>query len=269
MFPLKPCSLGQGELVVLLGKLERSLKEIKYRFIGFSCKQELHILELLLVTQILKISKFKACCPSATLKKISSVVADVEHLVGGRLVELSSFVIELQKILSEIGPPIDTLENAFLLHKLLQASLEYYSLRQFMFSGILLHMEAELDVCNNYDNPLHYVLGLPVGIPLEITLRSMSKETRIWLKMTFEERLAQFVYLDLHGLSGGDEIRKFTYVAPFYGTPNASCFTLKVSIALECSSEPACQSFVRGGPKHELINISGDKEVFLSTVVKK
>ncbi|KAL3536574.1 hypothetical protein ACH5RR_005035 [Cinchona calisaya] len=265
MFPLKPCSPGVQKLGVLVEKLERSLKEMKYSFIGFSSKQELHILELVLVMHVLKMSNVKACCPCATLKEISSVVTHVEHLVGGRSVELSGFVIELRKMLSEIGPSTDDLENAFLLQK----SLEYYSLRQFMFSGVLLHMKAELDVCNKYENPLQYVLGLPVGLPLEITWRNISRETRIWLKMTFKENQTQFVYLDLHELSVGVEIRKFTFVAPLYGAPKASCFTLKISIALECSSEPAVQSNFCGGPKHELINISEEKEVYLTMVVKQ
>ncbi|XP_027173158.1 protein SIEL [Coffea eugenioides] len=261
MFPLKPC-FGVRKLEVLFRKLERSLKEMKYRFLGFSSEQELHILELILVTLILKLSNVKACCPSTNLKEISSVVTRVEHLVGGRSVELSSFVIELQKILREIGPSTAVLENALLLQK----SLEYYTLRQFMFSGILVHVAAKLDVYNNYENPLHYVLGLPAGIPIEITLRNISRESRIWLKMTFKEKLAQFVYLDLHGLSGGDECRKFTFVAPFFGPPKARSFLLKISIGMECSSEPPYRSNVCGGPKHELINISGDSEVFLTRV---
>lgn len=264
MFPLKPCSSGVGKLEVLIGKLERSLKEMNYRFLGFSSKQELQILELILVTLTLKLSNAKTCCPSANIKQISSVVTRVEHLVGGRSVELSSFVIELQKILREIGPSTAVLEDAFLLQK----SLEYYSLRQFIFSGILVHVAAKLDVCNNYENPLHYVLGLPVGIPVEITLHNISRESRIWLKMTYKEKLSQFVYLDLQGLSGGDEIRRFTFVAPFYGPPKASSFLLKFSVGMECSSEPVYRRNACGGPKHELINISGDKEVYLSMLVR-
>ena len=171
---------------------------MKYRFLGFSSEQELHILELILVTLILKLSNVKACCPSTNLKEISSVVTHVEHLVGGRSVELSSFVIELQKILREIGPSTAVLENALLLQK----SLEYYTLRQFMFSGMLVHVVAKLDVYTNYENPPHYVLGLPVGITIEITLRNTPSESPPGLKRTITETLPHSVYLDSQGPSG-------------------------------------------------------------------
>lgn len=270
MFPVMiHSSSAVGKLKILFRKLDKSMRDIRYRFLGLNKEAELHILELIIVSCTLKIFYAKAGCSAATLKKLYSTVSCVEQLHRESSLELSSFIVELEKILREISPT----DGAAGTPVQLQKSLEYFSLKQFELSGTQLkHVKAELVVCNNcYENPLSFIFGLPVGIPFEIKLYNVSCESRLWLKMTlaFGEEKIQFVFLDLDGVSSYDEIKKFTFVAPFYGIPNVPCFTLNVCVAMECSSEQAsiCNNNY-WGPKHELMDLSRETEVYLSRLDK-
>ena len=48
---------GMGKLEFKLGKLDRRVKELMSRFIGFSAEEELNVLELMLLTYTLRICK--------------------------------------------------------------------------------------------------------------------------------------------------------------------------------------------------------------------
>lgn len=267
MFPVLTHSSAVGELKILFRKFDKSIRNMRYRFLGLSKEAELHILELIIVSCTLKISYARAGCSRATLKKLYSTVSCVEHLHRESSLELSSFIVELQKILHEIGPLTDGAAGNPVQ---LQKSLEYFYFKQFEFSGIQLkHVKAELEVCNkSYENPLNFISGLPVGIPFEIKLYNVSCESRLWLKMTlaFGEEKIQFVFLDLDGVSSYDEIKKFTFVAPFYGIPNVPYFTLNVCVVMECSSEQVNNNY--WGPKLELIDLCRENEVYLSRLDK-
>ncbi|CAI9097221.1 OLC1v1033595C1 [Oldenlandia corymbosa var. corymbosa] len=285
MFPLRSCSRGLGILEVLLAQLETNLNEMRYKFIGLTNEQEVHILEILLVAYTLQVCSLKACLRSY-LEELSSIVAQMEHLVAGSgSAKVSGYVLELQKALGKIGRAghdgsasciisrhydldhsMDSaLDNLYLLQK----STEHYSLRQFMmFTRTLFHVKVDLDLHNDFENPLHYISGLPVGIPCKITLCNISSNSRVWLKMTLHEKLSE--YLELNGLSSGcdDERRESTVVAPFYRTPKISCFTLKVCAALELPSKGVSRSKTFKGPTGKLIKLSEEKVVYLSRRVK-
>ncbi|KAI3472839.1 hypothetical protein Pfo_029968 [Paulownia fortunei] len=256
---------GMGVLDALLGKTERRLKEMLYRFAGLSRGEKLHILELMLLTYTLRLSYGGTCCFEDYMNKVNSVLCRVEYLDKEGSIELSHFVIELQNISCEIGNSEDGP-----IHKLnlLQKSLNLFSLKHIVLSGELKYLDAELEVCDNdLQNPLPFISGLPVGVPFDITLYNISSETRLWLAITLGEKSTQFVFLDLHEFGGCNAIRKFTFIAPFFRTPKVKHFLLKVSIAMECLSED--EQFKQcNGPKHELIHLCKGKEVHLSMAVK-
>ncbi|KAI3474248.1 hypothetical protein Pfo_029036 [Paulownia fortunei] len=256
---------GMGVLDALLGKTERRLKEMLYRFTGLSRGEKLHILELMLLTYTLRLSYGGTCCFEDYMNKVNSVLCRVEYLDKEGSIELSHFVIELQNISCEIGNSEDGP-----IHKLnlLQKSLNLFSLKHIVLSGELKYLDAELEVCDNdLQNPLPFISGLPVGVPFDITLYNISSETRLWLAITLGEKSTQFVFLDLHEFGGCNAIRKFTFIAPFFRTPKVKHFLLKVSIAMECLSED--EQFKHcNGPKHELIHLCKGKEVHLSMAVK-
>ncbi|VVA14332.1 PREDICTED: integrator complex subunit 4 [Prunus dulcis] len=261
-----PC--GMGELDLVLGKLDRRLRDLKSAFIRLSEEEELHILELILVTCMLRLSKVEICCHLGTLTKLSSMMSRVEYLLRDGSVEPSRFIIEVGKLSSEFGS--SSLNEASFNPLLIRRVLESFSLKQLVLCGRLKHMKAELDIPDNeYENPLRFVAGLPVGIPCRITLHNISAESRLWLKMTVnkDNESTQFVFLDLNHFGGCDDVRVFMFTAPFYKTPKAFSFTIRVCICMECLSEVEDVSSVkRWGPRHELTYLCREKDVYLSMV---
>ncbi|KAL3633347.1 hypothetical protein CASFOL_000597 [Castilleja foliolosa] len=258
---------GMGCLESLLGKIEIKLKEMLYRFSGLSREEKLHILELMLLTCVMRCSYRGTCCFEDYTKKVNFVLCRVECLQKEGSVQLSNFVIELRNILScEKGESEDGFVHKF---DLLQKSLHFFSLKYILFSGQLKHLEAFVDVFDNdFQNPLPFVPGLPVGLPLNITLYNISSETRLWVAITLGGKATHFVYLDMNVYRGCDAMRKFTFVVPFFRTPKVKHFALKMFIAMECLSEN--QHFFKhcNGPKHELVHLCKEKEVYLSSAIK-
>ncbi|XP_060213617.1 protein SIEL isoform X2 [Lycium barbarum] len=255
-----------GKLECSLNKLDRCLRDMRYKLVGLTKEDNFLILELIIAHGILTLCNIETCANKTTLKKLHSVISCIEHICGEGSTESSNFLVEVQKSLSESNTsscPI--LDNPYLLLK----SLEYFTPRKVVTSRNLKYMEAELHCQGNeFQNPLPFISGLPVGVSLDITLHNISSENMLWIKMSLEEKLTQFVFLDLHETEGHDELRKFTFVAPFYQTPKANYFSLKICIVLECMSddERLCRS--RGGPKHEVAHLCEEKEVYFSVEVR-
>ncbi|KAL0310030.1 UNVERIFIED_CONTAM: hypothetical protein Sradi_5945300 [Sesamum radiatum] len=245
--------------------MESRLKEMLYRYAGLSRGEQLHILELMLVAYTLRLSCGGTSYFEDYINKLKNVLCRVEYLQKEGLVELSHFVIELQNISCEIGHSKDGF-----IYKLdrLEKSLNLFFLKHIVLSGELKYLDAEVDVCAyEFQDPLPFIPGLPVGMPFDITLYNISSETRLWLTISLGEKSAQFVFLDLSEFGGSNEIRSFTFLSPFFGAPKAKRFSLKASIAMECLSED--QHFKHcNGPKHELIHLCKEKEVHLSMPVK-
>ncbi|KAL7095209.1 hypothetical protein ACP275_10G010000 [Erythranthe tilingii] len=257
---------GIGILEALLCKTERRLKEMLYRFKDLSRGVEMHILELMLVTYTLRLSYGGGTIFFEDYtSKVNSVFRRVEILGKEESIEPSPFLIDLQNISHEIGNSRDGF-----IHKpeLLQKSLNLFSLKQIVVSEKLDYLDAEIDVFDNdFQNPLPFISGLPVGIPFDITLHNISLGTRLWLAITDGEKSTQFVFLDLHEFGGCNEIRKFTFVAPFFRTPKVKHLLLKVSVVMEWLSEGQHSKHLNG-PKQDFIYLSKGKEIHLSTAVK-
>lgn len=250
-----------GKLECSLKKLDRCLRDMRYKLIGLTKDDNFLILELIIANGILTLSNMEPCTNKTALKNLRSVISSIEHICGEGSTESSNFVVEVQKSLSDI----DTTSSPILDNPYLLKSLEYFTPRKLVLSGNLKYMEAELHFQGNgFQNPLPFISGLPVGLSLDMTLHNISSENRLWIKMSLEEKLTQFVFLDLHETEGHDEPRKFTFVAPFYQTPKANRFSLKICIVLECISDGGQLYTGPGGPKHEVVHLSEEKEVYFS-----
>ncbi|KAL8039033.1 hypothetical protein ABFX02_10G009000 [Erythranthe guttata] len=257
---------GIGILEALLCKMERRLKEMLHRFTGLSRGVEMHILELMLVTYTLRLSyRGGTIFFEDYTSKFNSVFRRVENLGKEESIEPFPFLIDLQSISHEIGNSRDGF-----IHKpeLLQKSLNLFSLKQIVVSEKLDYLDAEIDVFDNdFQNPLPFISGLPVGIPFDITLHNISLGTRLWLAITDGEKSTQFVFLDLHEFGGCNEIRKSAFVAPFFRTPKVKHSVLKVSVVMECLSEGQHSKHLNE-PKQNFIYLSKGKEIHLSTAEK-
>ena len=260
--PSKFLSHGMGTLDILLGKLDRRLRELRSRFTGLSKKEELHVLELILVNCILRLSKIEICCKNITLRRMSRALSQVESLVKEGSVELSEFVMEVVKSSSDIQASI---HGGFCGSYPFKRLVGLFCLKQFVFCGRLEHIKAELDVQDNdFENPLCFVPGLPVGISCWITLHNVLVESRLWLKMTMDDVSTQFVFLDLSLAEDRDGCRKFYFLAPFYRTPKALSFSIRLCIGMECPFEDLHFIKDHWGPNHELAYLCEEREVFLA-----
>ncbi|XP_030926422.1 protein SIEL isoform X1 [Quercus lobata] len=260
----KLCSSGLGELDLILGKLDMRLRELRSRFTGLSMEQELQILELVLLTCTLRLCKVEICCHFATLKKLSTTVSRVESILKSANIEPTIFISEVGKLLclNEMSSS-EASCNPFMFKEL----LKHFSLSQFVLCGRLNQIKAELTIPDNdSENPLPFVSRLPVGIPCDITLHNTSNENKLWLRMSMDDESTQFVFLDLNLFGSSDEVRKFTYVAPFYKTPNAISFTLRVCMGMECLFEDVLSVKKYGGPERELTYLCQEREVHLSMI---
>ncbi|XP_028760917.1 protein SIEL-like [Neltuma alba] len=262
------CSRAMGAIDFELAKLDRRVKEFRYRFIGFSPQEELNVLELMLVTCVLRLCKVDVCCRIPTSKRLTAIFSHVEFLLKERSVMPSTFIIELRKLLSEGGTSINDASQS---HLEFYKCLESFSLKQFVCSGTIRHVRAELSILSSdSEHPLPFVSGLPVGIECDITLHNITNDNRLWLSMTMnDDGSTQYVFLDWKLFEGsGDQVRNSAFVAPFYGTPKATSFRIRVCIGLECLFEDAVSWQTYEGPRHELTFLCPEKEVYLSNVQK-
>ncbi|XP_062094967.1 protein SIEL isoform X2 [Humulus lupulus] len=256
-----------GTLDLLFGKLERRLRELRGRFICLSEEEELHVLELVLLTCILKLYKVEFFCKHDTLEKLSTTLSEVENLLKEDFIQPSSFVIEVGKLSAEIhtsasGESYD--------RSLFRRLLEMFCLKEIVFCGRLKNVKAELNIPNNDpENPIIYIPGLPVGIACQITVHNILVESRLWLKMTMGDGSAQFIFLDLSCFEECNGYRRFSFLAPFYKTPKAMSFSIRLCIGIECPFEDL--HFVKRGvgPKHKLAYLCKEREVFLSMISKR
>ncbi|KAI3829476.1 hypothetical protein L1987_03601 [Smallanthus sonchifolius] len=237
-----------GDVGYILQKLETKLTELRYRFIGLSKENELHIEELTLVASTLKLSTSDPRLHESALKKLST---NKETST-----EPSRFLTELIKTLQKD-------ENDPYRFRELP---EFFSLKPLVLSRHLRHTRAEVEIKDNdWLKPIPFVAGLPVGIPLKMKLHNMAVETKLWLKMSRSKDAIDYMFIDLKGFEGCDEMREFRFTAPFYRTPKVDSFVLVLCIGMECLSEeiPGFRGHGHGGPNHELVYLCKKKQVFL------
>ncbi|KAK9168024.1 hypothetical protein Syun_000164 [Stephania yunnanensis] len=249
---------GTRFLDCLLEKLDSKLRRLRCTFTGFSKDEEVHVLELILLSSVLRLCKVETCNLSV-LKRLHSTISCLEILCG--VPELSDFVSELRSRF--LGSSLDDEASYHLIP--FKNIIELFTLKQIVFSGEFKHIRAELDFLDEVsENALPFIPGLPVGIKFQITLYNVSAQDRLWLKMASEDQ-TQFVFLDVSQVKATETVSKLTLTAPFYRTPKAASFSIRTCIGKECSTiDDAIQVYRgEGGPKHELAFLCKEKEVHL------
>ncbi|RVW63798.1 Protein SIEL [Vitis vinifera] len=162
------------------------------------------------------------------LRVVKLLCQEFLHKEGS--IEPYNFVVELKKSLGEIDTYNDGAScRPFLLKRL----LESFSLKQFRLSGSPKHIKAEIDLPGNDTEPLPFISGLPVGIPLEITLYNVSRNSHLWHPFTEPK----------------------SNVSHFEGMHRNGMFVEDVNLITDC-----------GGPTRELVYICQEKEVYLGMI---
>lgn len=252
------CQLYQmGDFDLLLGKLDKAILALRYKFIGLSEEVELIIMELLLLNYLLQLSSPHVHCKS--LQKLSIIVTSVCHLRNAKSIACSDFVNQLVELSSDGSFSLDATGDSAQVKKL----RDLFMLKDLVLTEGIRHITAELVVLG-FDSvtPLHFISGLPVGIPLDITLYNLTNEHRVWLKIALYDKVSEFVFLDLEEYASLEEVRHFEFTLPFYRTPKAVAFSLRVSLGVECVSEDLRLVKGQGGFKHALTYISPEIEVY-------
>ncbi|KAK7273765.1 hypothetical protein RIF29_14828 [Crotalaria pallida] len=268
LLPTRFCSEIMGKWELRLGKLDKRVKELLSSFVGFSAEEEINILELILLTFALKLCKVEICSGNLTFKRLKTTYLQVESLLKESSALPSNFIVELGKLLHENSTSITDASSCSSLP--FDKCLKLFSIKKFMFHGTIKHLKAELSVPNNdLEHPFPYVSGLPVGIPCDITVHNVSSRNRLWLRMSTDDGFMHHVFLDLDLFEGSGGVKKISFAAPFYRTTKANSVKLKVCIGVESLFENVCPVQIRGGPKHELVLLCSEKEVYLSKINKE
>ncbi|KAL4587171.1 hypothetical protein LXL04_000038 [Taraxacum kok-saghyz] len=192
------------------------------------------------------------------LQKLETKLRELQHRFIGLSIEEKSHIQELTLVACTL--------KSCIFDESTKKKLESFSIKEIVtINKRLKYMEAEVEMGdNNWLNPYPFVAGLPVGIPLKMRLHNVPVETKLWVKMRVCEKLREYVFVDLKQFEGCDGVREFTFVPLYYRTPKVDSFVLRVCVGMEClSEEEVC------GPKHELVYLCKEKEVFFSMVVKK
>ncbi|CAN7051127.1 unnamed protein product [Brassica oleracea var. botrytis] len=251
------------QLEMLMEELEIELMEIRCRFTGLYTEVSL-VLELVILSCMLRLYKFEICCGLSCKKKLSSTVSKLELHHEQQCTKPSDFLTETKKSLQEIGSSAD-ISCSRLLD--LIKKFNCFSPEQFTLSGNLQCVSAELEVPGNGPyNPVSFVAGLPVAIPCEIKLLNVPRDARLWLRISRSDDTCQFVYLDPNLYNGGETEKRFMFTAVACMTPRAVVFTLQVSIGIECLFEDVCCRKHRYGPKHPVTYLCKEREVHFSLV---
>lgn len=75
--------------------------------------------------------------------------------------------------------------------------LKLFFLKKFVFHGTIKQLKAELSISNNDSlHPFSFVSGLPVSVPCEITRHNIISKCKLWLRMSLDDDLVQYVFLD-------------------------------------------------------------------------
>ncbi|KNA22408.1 hypothetical protein SOVF_034270 isoform B [Spinacia oleracea] len=247
-----------GDLDLLLGKLDKAVLALRYRFVGLNEDVELLIMELLLLNYLLQLSSSHMHCK--TWQKLSTMVTSVCHLRNAKSIEFSDFVNHLAELASNGSFSLNSTGDRIQLKKL----RNLFMLKDLVLTEGIRHINAELVVLG-FDtvSPLRFISGLPVSIPLDVTLYNVTNEHKLWLKIALDDKVTEFVFLDVEEYGGLEKAsRQFKFGVPCYRTPKAAAFTLRISMGMECVSEDLHLVRGHGGPKHALTYISPEIEVY-------
>lgn len=249
------CAFSPTSLDILLEKLDTSVRRMKCCYAGLNRELEIQVLELALLANLFRLSKVGICSQSV-LDKLHWTISCLEDLCADGSCELSVFSKEVKKAFDAKFIDDTPVVNICTL-------LEIFHLKPTTDFGMLNAISAVLQVWDNdSENPLSYVSGLPVGVSFYISLCNISNHHRLWLRMIAGESI-QYTFLELSCFGGNDEVKSCSTVVPFYATPMACSFVLRVCLVMECPfGSTGTRQEGHGGPRDCEVQLCDDLEVY-------
>ncbi|KAG6491378.1 hypothetical protein ZIOFF_052718 [Zingiber officinale] len=228
--------MGMTALDIKLEKLDSNLKRLRNAFCDLQSDEECHVLELTLLSYAFRLTEI-GVHPEPIFAELKSIILRLEFLCEGSS-NLSAFAKEVRRVCN--GCTTDTDFHPHVFRKM----VELFYPQKVTYSGRFKQKKAEVRVIgNDSENPLTFIPGLPVGIPFHITIYEVLNNDRLWILMEMGKSI-NYVFLDLSQFKGSEAKRNQTLHVPFYGTPKAPSFSLKVYIAMECPDDPTNQKRV-------------------------
>lgn len=250
-------NVGMNTFAILFEKLDTSLKQLRYRFSGFSGEEEYYILELTLLCYVLR-AYTAGIWSHHTLNKLQPVIYRIDYLSKVGQLKFSNFYEELKKLyIEQRSNHISTVFPARSLCLL-------YHPEQITFSSEIQHIKAELSATgDNSEDPLIFISGLPVSITFNVKLSNISNKSILWLRM-FTNISIQYMFLDVCKFENSNHTSKCTVTVPYYGTPKATNFVLKASVCMEIPAEMDVHCDTgHGEPENEVVILSKEIDIWL------
>jgi len=248
-------AFGPTSQDILLEKLDTSVRRMKCCYAGLNRELEVQVFEFALLASLFRLSEL-AIYSELVLDKLHWIINQVDGLCADGSYELSDFSKEVKKSFDANlidGSPVVNICSI----------LEIFDLKPATDFGMINATSAVLKVCDaDSENPLSYVGGLPVGISFDISLFNISSHDRIWLRMVAGES-TQHVCLDLSCFGGDDKVKSRSTVIPFYATPMACSFVLRVCLVIECPfGSMGDHQEGHGGPRDCVVQLSDELAVY-------
>ncbi|XP_078436202.1 ARM repeat superfamily protein [Wolffia australiana] len=232
-----------NKLDLLLKKLEKYLGRLRFLSLGLTEKEETHLLELSLLQCALSLSAFGSTEATQINIKIKSLLTRLEQLTAREKPNSYSWSTHIVDF-----PDLLTLEDLDVRRGLRARKSE---------------LRARVV---DREFPLAFVPGLPVGIPLDITLQNICDSDSVWLRMT-GGGATQYGFLSVDRFGGSHLGRSLAVDLPFYATPRVP-FLLRVVVCLECPSGDLTGTKSQHGPRRETVDLSQEVEIYLEEVGK-
>ncbi|CAM6096233.1 unnamed protein product [Calypogeia fissa] len=253
----------------LLNKLNSLLKHILHRFLGFSYEQLLQILELHAIMYIWTLELHPidqvlkdgiGCTP---ILELESTVATAEKLTRTRELPPSLLLKSVrEQLLNHEGKT-----NLNLCKTARQLALSYWP-SLISFDSSVTEMWAVMKAPgSDFDQPLGFVPGLPLGIPIDVTVYNVPDMYSLWIEFVQEASAPGYKLLDVEDsdMNLSSNIRQLSTLLQLDEMPSVASSLCRLCIVTEGDDhqrnlEPVGR---RKGPQGCIVPICTEMEVHL------
>lgn len=243
----------------LCSRLEFVIKCMRHAFVGHSLQEKIRLLEMSMIPAIWRVACIAGTSLESEYRELMSAMALIEMTMEDNF----SCTPFIQGIRENLLPHIaaSNVVDSFKIARQLASS---YWPKSMPISDRLAELKAELSVPgNDFEHPLSFVPGVPLGITISVFLNQSAYHKRIWVCMQMGSLFTEYVFLDTEER---EKIQPIVTMLQINSLPSVSKCTLNTILMLECPVE-AGKTFGRG-PRGFLLPLSPQKEIHLVSTVE-